>query len=206
MRQGKAETGSRAEPTATSVHFLIHLPSLPPWGETEAEGHNAHVHEIWSQKTFLSPPCLKGGRFEQELDNINAFLTFYLAKAQSAKHNQFTCGGGAIFPHCFSYYHTSQPSWVSGYVQPDAFRQSGDHFTSKTMLWTVVIRHCSVNSLDIQEAGIRKRAGRLPPGPSPSSPSQTCLSEGLNLLNFSYRQRYCSVIAAAPRMLLFSLH
>lgn len=114
--------------------------------------------------------------------------------------------GGAIFPHCFSYYHTSQPSWVSGYVQPDAFRQSGDYFTSKTMLWTVVIRHCSVNSLDIQEAGIRKRAGRLPPGPSPSSPSQTCLSEGLNLLNFSYRQRYCSVIAAAPRMLLFSLH
>lgn len=156
------------------VHFLFQLPSLPPWGETEAEGLNAHTHEIRSQKIFLSSPCLKGGKFGQEMDN-KCFPDLSPSQSSDCQAQPAQLWQGAIFPHCF-YYHTSQPSWGSGYVQPGAFRQSGDHLTSKTMLWTVVISHCSENSLDIQEAGTRKRAVRLPPGPSPTSPNQTCLS------------------------------
>lgn len=53
------------------------------------------------KKFFLSFPCLKGGRFEQELDNTIAFLTSPLAKAQSAKHNQFSYDGGQLFPIMF---------------------------------------------------------------------------------------------------------
>lgn len=184
VRWGLAETGSRAEPTATSVHFLFQLSSLPLWGETEAEGLNAHTHEIGSQKIFLSSPCLKRGKFEQEMDN-KYFPDLPPSHSWECQAQPVQLWQGTICSLCFCYYHTSQPSWVSAYVQPGAFRQSGDHFTSKTVLWTVVIRHCSVNSLDIQEAGIRKRAGRLSPGPSPTSPNQTCLSEGLSLLTFS---------------------
>lgn len=72
------------------------------------------------------------------------------------------------------------------------FRQPDDHFSPNSMLWTVVITHCSVNSLDIHQAGVRRRAGCLTQAQALTSPSHTCLLEGqhgagLHLLAFPYR-------------------